>query len=66
MPNSSPFAKQPKATPVKKRTVVTKHNIDRLSQSRKVNIGYHPSAFKHNWVGEATFPTQSKVAEATP
>ena len=63
-PNPLPFAKQPKATPVKKRTVVTKHNIDKLSQSRKVNVGYYPPEFKWNWVGQATFPTQSKAAEA--
>ena len=27
-------------------------------------MGYYPQAFKQNWVGQATFPTQSKAAEA--
>ena len=34
-PNPSPFVKQPKANPVKKRTVIAKHNIDKLSQPKK-------------------------------
>ena len=48
-PNPSPFAKWPKATPAEKRTMVAK--------PRKVNVGYYPPAFQHNWVGQ-TFPTQ--------
>ena len=53
--NSSPFAKQPKATPVKKRTVVAK--------PRKVNVGYYTLAFQWNWIGQ-TFPTHPKAAKA--
>ena len=64
-PNPSLFEKWPEATPAKKRTVVSKCKIDKLSQQRKVNMGYYPPAFKCNWVGQATFPTQSKAAEAT-
>ena len=56
-PNPSPFAKQTKATPAKKRRVVAK--------PRKVNVRYYPPAFQQNWVGQATFPTQPKAAEAT-
>ena len=63
-PNPTPFVKWPKSTPAKKRTVVSKCNINKLSQPRKVNVGYYAPAFKHNWIGQATFPTQSKAAEA--
>ena len=63
-PNPSPFVKQPKAAPVKKRTVVMMCNSDKLSQLRKVSVGCYPPAFKHNWVGQVTFPTP-KAAEAT-
>ena len=53
--------KWPKATPAKKRTVVTKYNN---KKPRKVNVGYYPPAFHRNWVEEATFPTQPKAAQA--
>ena len=33
---TSPFAKRPKATPVKRR------NIEKLFKPRKVNVGFHP------------------------
>ena len=55
-PNPSLFVKGPKATPVKRMTVVAK--------PRKVNVGYYPPAFQQNWVGQ-TFPTQPKVLEVT-
>ena len=61
--NPSPCVNQPKATPVKIRTLVSKHNIYKLSQPRKVNLGYYPPVVKQNWVGQATFQMQEAAAQ---
>ena len=54
----------PKATPARKRTVITNCNIVKLSKPRKVNVGYYSPALQQNWVEQATFPTQPKAPEA--
>ena len=57
-PNPSPFARWPKATPVKRSTRVIRCNVDRLSKTGKVNMGYDPTPFQRNWL------TQVREAEA--
>ena len=52
-PNSSPFAKWPKAIPVKRRNMVTRFNIEKLSKLRKINVGYHPRFVQWNWFAQA-------------
>ena len=47
-PNPSPFWKWPKATPAKKRAIVTKCNIKNFQHPRNVNMGYYSPAFKQN------------------
>ena len=51
-PNPSPFAKWPKATPVKISNVVTSCNINKLSKPRKINVGYDPAFFQQNWLAK--------------
>ena len=42
-PNLSPFAKRPKAAPLKRSNMVTRCNIEKLSKPRKINVEYHPA-----------------------
>ena len=41
-PKPSSFVKGSKATPVERSNLVTRHNIEKLSKQRKVNVGYYP------------------------
>ena len=58
-PGPSWLAKRPKATPIKRGNMVTRHNVEKLSKPRKINVGHHPKFF--HWDGLA----QTKEAEAT-
>ena len=58
-PKPSPFAKRPKATPIKRSNSVTRHNIEKLSKPRKINVGYHPKFMQQNW-----FAVKAKEVEA--
>ena len=65
-PNPSQFATWSKTTQLKKRkTVVTRHIIEKLLTPRKVNVGYHPASFQQNWlaqVREAECTAQASMA----
>ena len=49
-PNPLPFTKWPKATPVKRSTVVTRHNIENCQKPRNINVGCIPHFFLQNWL----------------
>ena len=59
-PKPSPFAKRPKAMPVKRSNLVTRCNIEKLSKPRKVNVGYNPGFLQQNWLTTV----KAKEAEA--
>ena len=72
------YQPRPKATPIRRCNLVklSRPNIEKLSQPRKVNVGPYPSLMQRNWLAmvkakeaeatkQAPGPTQPAKAQAT-